>query len=214
MGHAETTGERRVLPVGDRALLVELPSAGAATGLAESLRRDPPTGVTEVVGGAVTVLVAFDPAATSAAALATVVRSRPADPPATSSLRTIELPTVYDGADLHEVAERTGLSPAEVVRRHAAATYTVAFVGFAPGFAYLVGGDPALRVPRRSTPRPRVPAGAVALADTYSGVYPRPSPGGWQLVGRTAVRLWDVDERPPDLLRPGTVVRFVPEARP
>jgi biotin-dependent carboxylase-like uncharacterized protein len=125
----------------------------------------------------------------------------------------VEVPVHYDGDDLEEVAALTGLTPAEVVAAHTGRPWQVGFVGFAPGFAYLVDGDPRLRVPRRSSPRPRVPAGAVGLADEYSGVYPRSSPGGWQLLGHTDVALWDLDRDPPALLRPGLRVRFTDAAR-
>jgi KipI family sensor histidine kinase inhibitor len=115
----------------------------------------------------------------------------------------------YDGEDLPEVARMCGLTEREVAVRHLEATYLVAFCGFAPGFAYLTGGDPVLRVPRRADPRTRVPAGAVGLADEFTGVYPRPMPGGWQLIGRTDAVLWDLGREPPALLLPGTRVRFV-----
>jgi len=121
----------------------------------------------------------------------------------------LEIPVRYDGPDLAEVAARTGLTTAEVVTAHTATDWQVAFGGFAPGFAYLVGGDRRLRVPRRPEPRTAVPAGAVGLAGEYSAVYPRSSPGGWQLVGRTDVPVWDVERDPPALLQPGTLVRFV-----
>ena len=121
------------------------------------------------------------------------------------------IPVRYDGLDLAEVAEIAGMSAEQVVERHLAARYTVAFTGFAPGFAYLSGGDPALVVPRRSTPRPRIDAGSVGLAGPFSAVYPRQSPGGWQLIGRTASSMWDLDRDPPALLLPGNRVRFVPE---
>ncbi len=118
------------------------------------------------------------------------------------------LPVRYDGPDLDEVARLTGLTVDEVVTAHTGSAWTVAFMGFAPGFAYLAGGDARLAVPRRDHPRPRVDMGAVGLAAGLSGVYPRSSPGGWQLVGRTDVTLWDLSHDPPALLRPGTVVRF------
>lgn len=120
----------------------------------------------------------------------------------------VVVPVTYDGADLAEVARLTGLDEAEVVRAHTGSTWRVGFIGFAPGFAYLVGGDPRLHVPRRDTPRSRVPAGSVGLAGEFGGIYPRSSPGGWQLIGRTDLTLWDVDRDPPALLRPGAVVRF------
>ena len=124
---------------------------------------------------------------------------------------TIEV--VYDGEDLHEVARITGLDPEEVVRRHRDGDYEVAFCGFSPGFAYLRGLDPALVVPRLPSPRTVVPAGSVAVADTWSAVYPRRSPGGWRLPGRTDAVLWDLARPAPALLVPGTRVRFV-EPRP
>jgi KipI family sensor histidine kinase inhibitor len=107
------------------------------------------------------------------------------------------------------VAGLTGLSPEDVVAAHTGQTWRVAFAGFAPGFGYLVGEDDRLHVPRRDEARTRVPAGAVALAGEYAGVYPRTSPGGWQLIGRTDLVLFDPDRDPPALLRPGTRVRFV-----
>ncbi|NYJ02029.1 allophanate hydrolase subunit 1 [Nocardioides thalensis] len=123
--------------------------------------------------------------------------------------REVVVPVAYDGADLDVVARLTGLSVEEVVAAHTGTSWRVAFGGFAPGFAYLVGGDPRLQVPRRDTPRTAVPAGSVGLAGEFSGVYPRESPGGWQLIGRTDEVMWDVDREPPALLAPGATVRFV-----
>lgn len=121
----------------------------------------------------------------------------------------VEILVHYDGPDLDEVAELTGLSAGEVVAAHTHTPWRVAFAGFAPGFAYLAGGDPRLRVPRRGEPRTSVPAGSVGLAGEFSAVYPRSSPGGWQLLGHTDAVLWDVDRQPCALLQPGSVVRFV-----
>ncbi len=115
---------------------------------------------------------------------------------------------VYDGADLGPTAEALGLTVEELVRRHTAVTYTVAFCGFSPGFAYLRGLDPALHLPRRATPRTKVPAGSVAIAAGYSCVYPSASPGGWHLLGRSGIRVFDVDRAEPALLRPGMTVSF------
>jgi KipI family sensor histidine kinase inhibitor len=115
---------------------------------------------------------------------------------------------VYDGPDLADVASHTGLSEEAIVSAHTGTPWTVAFGGFAPGFAYLVGGDERLAVPRRDSPRTSVPAGSVGLAGEYSGVYPRSSPGGWQLIGRTDTVMFDVDRDPPALLAPGSLVRF------
>lgn len=123
----------------------------------------------------------------------------------------VELETVYDGEDLADVARLTGLGSADAVAAaHAAALWTAAFCGFAPGFAYLTGGDPQLAVPRREEPRTAVPAGSVALAGEYSAAYPGVSPGGWQLIGRTSAALWDLGREFPALIAPGTRVRFVP----
>ncbi len=120
----------------------------------------------------------------------------------------VTIPVRYDGPDLQEVASLTGLSPQEVVAAHTGTTWRVAFGGFAPRFAYLAGGDPRLDVPRRSEPRTKVPVGAVGLAGAFSGIYPRASPGGWQLIGSTDETLWDEQRDPPALLRPGWSVRF------
>jgi KipI family sensor histidine kinase inhibitor len=120
----------------------------------------------------------------------------------------ITIPVHYDGDDLDRVAELTGRSADEVIMTHTGQLWTVAFCGFAPGFGYLVGEHDRLAVPRRPEPRTRVPAGSVALADAYCGIYPRATPGGWQLIGRTEVTIWDLDHDPPALLRPGARVRF------
>jgi KipI family sensor histidine kinase inhibitor len=114
------------------------------------------------------------------------------------------------GPDLESVARATGRSAEEVVRLHAGAIYTVAFVGFAPGFPYLVGLPGALRVPRLPAPRPRVAAGSVAIAGEFAGIYPGGTPGGWRLLGRCELALFDVDARPPAALQPGDRVRFRP----
>ncbi|WP_419707751.1 carboxyltransferase domain-containing protein [Promicromonospora sp. NFX87] len=198
----------RVLTARDDALLVELDDLDQAVALYESLLSDPVRGVGVPVPGARTLLVPFRPSAVSASALAAELRGRPLDRRATSAARTVEIPVLYDGADLTEAADLLGWSPEELVRRHTAAAWTVGFVGFAPGFAYLTSDDPELVVPRRPTPRTRVPAGSVALAGPYSGVYPRESPGGWQLLGRTDAPVWDVTRERPALLLPGDEVRF------
>jgi KipI family sensor histidine kinase inhibitor len=120
----------------------------------------------------------------------------------------VVIPVVYDGEDLAEVATETGLTTAEVAARHENGTYVSAFCGFAPGFAYLTGLDPVLHVARRATPRTRIPAGSIAIAGEYSSVYPSASPGGWRLLGRTGAAVWDVERAQPNLLSPGTRVRF------
>ncbi len=129
------------------------------------------------------------------------VAQRPAD--------VVEIPVTYDGEDLDEVAQATGMSRDDVIEAHTASIWRVAFFGFAPGFAYLSGGDRRLHVSRRSEPRTTVPPGSVGLAGEFSAVYPRQSPGGWQLIGSTESLMWDHDRDPPSLLRPGSAVRFV-----
>ncbi|HEX7055525.1 MAG TPA: 5-oxoprolinase subunit PxpB [Burkholderiales bacterium] len=127
--------------------------------------------------------------------------------------RTVELPVCYDerfAPDLREVAERCGLAPVEVAARHAASAHRVLMVGFVPGHPYIGGLDPALSVPRRPTPRPRVPTGSIAIANAQTVVYPYPTPSGWSLIGRTPERLFDVAREPAALLAPGDRVRFVP----
>ena len=126
--------------------------------------------------------------------------------------RKIDIPVVYggdSGPDLEEVARHTGLAPAEIVKRHTAAEYIVYFIGFQPGFPYLGGLDPKLATPRRSEPRVIVPAGSVGIGGSQTGIYPAASPGGWQLIGHSAVQLFDPNENPPTLLQPGDRVRFV-----
>jgi KipI family sensor histidine kinase inhibitor len=204
----------RVLRYGRTALLVELGDLDEVMGLYRALSAAPPAGVVDLVPAARTLLVSFDPRQASFDDLsAAVKRTDPAAAPASAGA-VVDLTVSYTGPDLEEVAALTGLTRPEVVRRHTAADYVVAFCGFAPGFAYLTGGDPALNVPRRASPRTTVPAGAVGLAGEFTGVYPRPSPGGWQLIGSTEAPLWDLRRDPPALLVPGTRVRFVDRDAP
>jgi KipI family sensor histidine kinase inhibitor len=199
----------RVLPSGSTALLVELDGLDEVLGLYAALVAEPVEGVVDVVPAARTVLLVTDPARTSLDAVERAVRQ--ARPRTDRSGRgdLVELPVVYDGADLADVAGLLEVEPAEVVRRHTGAEWTVAFCGFAPGFGYLVQDGGGWDVPRRSTPRTKVPPGSVALAGEFSGVYPRESPGGWQLIGRTDVAVFDLGRDPAALLRPGVRVRFV-----
>jgi KipI family sensor histidine kinase inhibitor len=201
----------RVLPCGDTALLFELDELAEVVALSAAVRDAKLPEIDDVVAGARTVLVVAAPG-TDLGALRRAVCDLPLDASAATAVDgsdAVEIPVVYDGPDLDEVAALTGLDVDEVVAAHTGTPWRVAFAGFAPGFAYLVGGDPRLRVPRRDEPRTTVPAGSVGLAGEFSGVYPRPSPGGWQLLGRTDATLWDIDRDPPALLRPGGLVRFV-----
>ena len=204
----------RFRPAGGSALLVELGGLDEVLALHEALRRDPLVGVAELVPAASTILIVFDPVLTGPTQVAAHVNAAISDAPDLLAPRAadqpeVTIPVVYDGPDLAEVASLTGLPEDEVVERHSAGRYTVAFCGFAPGFAYLAGLDPLLTVPRRRAPRTEVPSGSVAVADRFTAVYPNSSPGGWQLLGRTAVVLWDTGRQPPALLPPGTRVRFV-----
>jgi KipI family sensor histidine kinase inhibitor len=199
----------RFLPVSLNALLVELADLDQTLALLSSLQRDPPPGVEELVPAARTILVRFRPAAGGLARLVQAIAARDLATRAERGGTLVEIPVRYDGEDLAEVAQLLGIPPEEVVRRHTGSEYRVAFTGFAPGFAYLSGGHPSLDVPRRSTPRTRIPAGAVGLAGTFSGVYPQASPGGWQIIGVTPVAMWDLGRDQPALLQPGYRVRFV-----
>jgi KipI family sensor histidine kinase inhibitor len=199
----------RLLPSGSTALLVELDALDDVLALYAALADAPPAGVVDVVPAARTVLLVTDPARTTLAAVAEAVGRATPRPGAQRSGDTVELPVHYVGADLADAAELLGLTPEELVERHTGAPWTVAFCGFAPGFGYLVQPGGAWDVPRRATPRTRVPPGSVALAGEFSGVYPRESPGGWQLLGRTDTAVFDLDREPAALLRPGTRVRFV-----
>ncbi|MFI7445288.1 allophanate hydrolase subunit 1 [Nonomuraea indica] len=192
---------------GDTALLVELATLDDVIALYGTLSADPVPGVTDLLPAARTLLIRCDSPARLGQVETAVRAARPAaSRPAPAGEVTI--PVVYDGADLAEVAKLTGLSERDVVAAHTGTPWTVAFCGFAPGFGYLAGGDPRLVVPRRPEPRVRVPAGSVALAAEFSAVYPRESPGGWRLIGRTALAVWDLAADPPALLRPGVRVRF------
>lgn len=205
---------------GERALLLELDGLAQVHTLAravETLRAEDHRAwreVVDVIPAAQTLLVVLkDSRGVPAlrAELTRLVAEGAADPTAHRAVddRVVEIPVVYDGPDLADVAALTSLGVREVVAAHTATPWTVAFGGFAPGFAYLVDGDARLEVRRRESPRTIVPAGAVGLAGRFSGVYPRPSPGGWQLIGHTDLPLWDVERTPPALLQPGWKVRFV-----
>ncbi|WP_370094130.1 5-oxoprolinase subunit PxpB [Streptacidiphilus sp. MAP12-20] len=199
--------------MGARALLAEVGSDEEVAALLADLARRQRAGelgdAVELVPAARTVLVDGMADARELASLTAWLRGRRPRRVPVDEGPLVQVPTVYDGEDLAEVAALWGVSAAEAARMHAACAFRVAFCGFAPGFAYLTGLPESLAVPRRATPRTRVPAGSVALGGAYTGVYPGPSPGGWQLIGRTSLSLWDVDREPPALLAPGTRVRFV-----
>lgn len=199
----------KLLPYGDAALLVEVGELTAVLDLYGQLRELDAPGIVELVPSSQTLLVRIDLGHTSLAEVARDIAALEVRHGQPNTGDPIEVPVVYDGRDLEEVAQLTGLGVDGVIEAHTAQLWVVGFVGFAPGFGYLVGEDERLRVPRRAEPRTAVPPGAVGLADRFSGVYPRRSPGGWQLIGRTEVAMWDLDRDPPALLQPGSAVRFV-----
>lgn len=214
----ESPSRLQLRAVGGSALLAEVPDARSALTLYSRLRAQPSAppaldGVIDVVPAERTVLVTFDPARTDAARVRRWLQeaaTAPVAPVAEAGQRRVEIPVTYDGPDLDDVARTLGLTVGELIALHTATRWTAAFIGFAPGFAYLTGDDEGrLALPRRATPRPAVPAGSVALAAGYCGVYPRESPGGWHLIGRTDAVLWDARRDDPALIAPGTVVGFV-----
>ncbi len=198
----------RFLPAGSDAFLVEVGDLETTLTLLDGLLAARPQGVTELVPAARTVMVRFDPLFTDRASLAAVISRIDLSARSGRQGETIEVPVVYDGEDLGDVAEILGWTVEDVVRRHTQATWTVAFTGFAPGFAYMTCDDPGFDVPRRKTPRVRVPAGSVAIGGKFGGIYPTDSPGGWQILGNTPVKMWDTARAKPALLAPGDRVRF------
>jgi KipI family sensor histidine kinase inhibitor len=199
----------RLLPCADVGLLVELEDLDGVLALHAELSAHPLPGVLDLVPAARTLLMILDPRAVTVADTARAVSALHPTPGLRAEAGEVEIPVTYDGADLAEVARLTGLDVGGVIEAHTAQTWTVAFAGFAPGFGYLAGENDRLHVARREDPRTRVPAGSVGLAGEFSGVYPRESPGGWQLIGRTDLAMWDLERDPPALLHPGVRVRFV-----
>lgn len=202
----------RFLPIGPRTLLVELADLDETLVLFDALGADPVAGVAEIIPAARTLMIRTLPGVAADAALAARIAERrpaPGTRPAARAVETVEIPVSYDGEDLADVAKHLGLSVAEVIAAHQATTWQVAFCGFAPGFAYMTGDDARFDLPRRPSPRTRIPAGSVALAGRFCGIYPQETPGGWQLIGTTRVPMWDLGRTPPALLRPGVRARFV-----
>lgn len=195
----------RILPYGDRAVLVEVADTTEALRLHRALAADPLPGLVDLVPGERTVLVT---GASPGLLAEWIAGTRPPPPSDEPGGPLVVLRVRYDGPDLQDVARMLGRSVDDVIDLHTAGEWRAAFGGFAPGFAYLIGGSGELAVPRLDTPRTAVPAGSVGLAGPYCGVYPRASPGGWRLLGTTDAVLWDDDAGP--LITPGTRVRFEP----
>jgi KipI family sensor histidine kinase inhibitor len=200
----------RVRPFGESAFLVEADGPEAAQGLRRTLLAEPVEGITGLVPGRASLLVEFDALTVDAAILEAELGSLTPLPEAAGRERVI--PVVYDGPDLAEVAELVGLSEAAVIEAHATGEHRVLFGGFAPGFAYVGGLPESWRIPRLATPRTRTAAGSVAVADGMTGIYPAELPGGWRVIGRTPVTLFDPRREPPVYLEPGDRVRFAPIA--
>ncbi len=207
----------RIERCGDRAFLVRLgerPEPALSRRIAvlrERLVAARPAGLDDAVPGFVTLLVLYDPDVTTSEALCGLVRELLPRGETDTPRRTWTLPVCYDASlapDLETVAAAAKLSPDEVMRLHAGRAYTVYLIGFSPGFPYLGDLDARLVLPRRAEPRPRVPAGSVAIATSYTAVYPQDTAGGWHLVGRTPARMFDAAGASPALLRPGDAVRF------
>ncbi len=199
----------RTLPCGSTALLVELDDLDEVLALYATLVDDVPEGVVDLVPAARTLLLVTDPDLTSLAAVERAVRSAKPRADLGGSGELVEIPVTYDGEDLEEAATLLHCDVAELVRRHTAAEWTVAFCGFIPGFGYLTSTAWTCEVPRRASPRKNVPPGSVALAGGYTGVYPRESPGGWQLIGRAEQTMFDPARDPAAISRPAVRVRFV-----
>jgi KipI family sensor histidine kinase inhibitor len=195
----------RILPAGDRAVLVELDNLDAVLGYYAALADSPPTGVIDIVPAARTVLVTTD--GTDLPSLTKTLSSVQPVANAQTAGDLLEIPVVYDGEDLPDLAAFLNCSIDDVIKRHTTEDWTVAFCGFSPGFGYLTGTG-SWDIPRRQSPRTKVPAGAVALAGEFTGVYPRESPGGWQLLGHTTLQIFDQTRTPAALFHPGRRIRF------
>jgi KipI family sensor histidine kinase inhibitor len=194
----------KVRRAGDAALLIETEEPHRLNAAVRALGRPE---IVDVVPGARTLLVTTSVGA-DLARLGAAIGDLALPETYETGGEPLRVPVVYDGEDLDEVASLTGLSRSEVISRHSGGSYVVAYLGFSPGFGYLAGLDESLHVPRRDSPRTSVPVGSVAIAGPYGAIYPSSSPGGWRLLGRTTLRMWDPDREPPSLLQPGTQVRF------
>jgi KipI family sensor histidine kinase inhibitor len=195
----------RLLPCGSGAVLAEYDTLAEVMAVDAALRLSDLPGIDDVIPAARTVLVAYhnvDRAALEQLLIPAPAAPRPQGP-------VVEIPVVYDGIDLDEVAASTGLATEEVIETHSSVVYSAAFLGFTPGWAYLVGLPTQLHLPRRATPRTSITAGSVAIANEFTGVYPTVSPGGWHLLGHTTERMFDVERDKPSLVMAGDRVRFV-----
>lgn len=198
----------RFLPVSHNIILVELKNLDETLTLLDSLDQKTIAGVEEIIPATRTLMIRFDITRLSSQILINEIVQRDLSKKIILSDKLVEIPVHYNGDDLQEVADYLKITPQEVIQRHIESEYVVAFTGFAPGFAYMTGGDPIFNVPRKKIPRTRIPAGAVGLAGTFSGIYPQASPGGWQIIGVTDEAMFDIERTPPALLQPGFRVKF------
>ncbi len=199
----------RLLPCGPTSVMIEVDDTEQAAQLAAHLRSAGLVGMIDLVPAARTVLVTCSSAHALAEVATIAVGFVPDERPPMGGI-VVEVPTVYDGDDLGSVAETTGMTVAGLIDLHSSTEYRAAFCGFVPGFAYLTGLPEILCLPRRQNPRPRVPGGSVAIGAAFTGVYPTTSPGGWHLLGRATVAMWDSSRPRPAFIEPGDTVRFVP----
>ncbi|MGL5954083.1 MAG: 5-oxoprolinase/urea amidolyase family protein [Providencia rustigianii] len=203
----------RFLPVNLKAFMVELPSLEQTMALTDSLTNMPINGIDEITPAARTILVRYNPNIINVEVLIQQISQRNVGALEYKAGKLVTIPVHYNGEDLAEVAGYLGITVDEVIRRHTENEYQVAFSGFAPGFGYMVSKQAQLHVPRRQSPRVRIPAGSVALAGEFSSVYPQASPGGWQLIGITDLAVWDINRSEPALLQAGYRVHFVDQAK-
>jgi KipI family sensor histidine kinase inhibitor len=201
------SGAVRIMPSGPHALLAEYASLAEVMNVASRLLASPPPGVIDVVPAARTILVSVHPR-TELGTIVPLLENTAAAATEHAARAVVQIEVDYDGEDLGAVAAACGIGVDEIVQLHTGREYRVAFCGFVPGFSYLVGLDPRLHLPRRATPRTRVPAGSVAVASEFTAVYPTASPGGWHLLGHTDAVMWDDERDVPALLPPGTFVQF------
>lgn len=206
-----------IAPLGDEALLVTFAPTISwevgelVRGAAARIRKLGRPEITDVVPSYTTLGVYYDGSFIGYAAVVALIAPllTAGEAPEGGTAAVVEIPVRYDGPDLLEVAERTRLTVAEVINRHSRRSYRAYACGFQPGFAYLGDLDEALVLPRRASPRLRVPAGSVAIAGMQTAVYPLQTPGGWHIIGSTSLRMFDATREPPALIRPGDVIRFV-----
>ncbi|MDY5129018.1 5-oxoprolinase/urea amidolyase family protein [Actinotignum urinale] len=200
--------ELRILPAADDVLLVEYANLDGVVSHFPALAKANIWGIKELVPAASTIMVHFEPGLISPERLASTIRSITPETERNDNAKTVNIDVLYNGEDFDDVCAMLNLSAEELIARHTANDWQVAFVGFAPGFAYCVGKDPIFNVARRPSPRTRIPAGSVGLAGEFAAVYPGASPGGWQLIGVTDAPMWDLNREQPGLLAPGDHVKY------